>query len=67
MTSYEAGDRIEVIGVMVNDPSPMEVGATGTVVAVNADVGQMWVDWDNGRKLMVLLPGDLGVIRRRLP
>lgn len=65
---YKAGDRIEVTGVMVNDPAPMEVGATGTVTHVTEPLGglsgQLWVEWDNGRTLAVLIPEDLPVIRR---
>jgi hypothetical protein len=51
----DVGTRVEVTGIMPNDPSPMEVGARGTVTGGNG--GQIWVDWDNGRSL-ILLPSD---------
>lgn len=66
---YEAGDRIVVIGVMADEPDPMEVGARGTVTKVNVSPyrgcgGQLWVDWDNGRTLNILIPEDLAIIRK---
>jgi hypothetical protein len=39
---------------MSDDPCPIEPGTTGTVTGGNG--AQMWVDWDNGRGLM-LIPG----------
>ena len=45
-------------GVMPNDPCPMEVGATGTVIEVVPKIGnlpgQIEVEWDNGRALSLL-------------
>lgn len=52
---HPAGTRIEVTGVMPDDPDPMQVGATGTVTGGNG--GQIRVRWDNGRSL-ILLPTD---------
>lgn len=46
------GTRVEVTGVMPDDPAPMEVGARGTVIGGNG--GQIWVLWDNGRSLILL-------------
>lgn len=60
------GDRIEVIGTMINDPAPMEIGATGTVTEVFNEGGsleQVAVSWDNGRSLL-LVPDDYRIIRR---
>ena len=50
------GDRVRVTGLMPDDPSPMEVGAEGTVVDVNPGFGvaQIDVEWDNGRTLFLL-------------
>lgn len=47
------GTRIRLTQ-MGPDPSPLEVGETGTVEGGNA--GQLYVKWDSGRTLM-LLPG----------
>jgi len=49
----EPGTRIELVH-MSDDPCPIEPGTTGTVTGGNG--AQMWVDWDNGRGLM-LIPG----------
>jgi hypothetical protein len=53
------GDRIELLS-MSNDPHPIETGARGTVLFVEPiDVGiQIVVDWDNGRKLNLIVPPD---------
>lgn len=53
------GSRVRVTGIMPNDPCPMEVGAEGTVVDTNLmPVGwgphQIYVEWDNGRSLILL-------------
>lgn len=60
----EVGDRVKVTGTMVDDPSPIEIGTTGTVTRVwypGESVEQVSVEWDNGRKLM-LIPIDYEVI-----
>jgi hypothetical protein len=59
MARVRVGDRVRVTGVMKDDPSPMEVGAEGTITHVNEGYGiaQYGVAWDNGRTLM-LLPED---------
>ena len=59
MTRAKKGDRVRMVGVMRDDPAPLEVGAEGTVSYVNSDVAikQYVVEWDNGRRLM-LLPDD---------
>jgi Zn ribbon nucleic-acid-binding protein len=52
----KVGDRIRVVS-MLDDPDPLPVGSTGTVVSVaDGPFGQIGVDWDNGRSLF-LLPG----------
>jgi hypothetical protein len=52
------GARVRMVGVMENDPAPMEVGAEGTVSSVSSGrFAQIFVDWDNGRSL-ILLPED---------
>lgn len=48
------GDRVRMTGVMPDDPAPLAVGDTGTVTAVHEQVGQILVDWDNGRALILL-------------
>jgi hypothetical protein len=62
MARVKVGDRVRMTGVMRDDPAPMEVGAEGTVTLVTEGVGyagggQIIVEWDNGRGL-ILLPSD---------
>lgn len=52
---HPKGTRVRMTGVMPDDPAPLDIGATGTVTGGNA--GQIFVDWDNGRTL-ILLPTD---------
>lgn len=48
------GTRIALVSPMHDDPCPIPVGSLGTVTGGNG--AQMYVDWDNGRSL-ILLPG----------
>lgn len=48
------GTRVELVA-MPDDPDPVPVGSRGTVVG-GFRGEQIWVDWDNGRSLM-LIPG----------
>lgn len=48
------GDRVRITGIMPEDPDPMPVGSYGTVTEVHEDVGQIHVDWDCGRRLILL-------------
>lgn len=54
------GDRVRMVGVMPNDPCPIEVGTEGTVTGLGPDTShwhmtqQIYVDWDNGRTLILL-------------
>lgn len=50
----KVGDRVRLIK-MVDDPRPIEPGSEGTIEHID-DIGQIHVDWDNGRKL-ALIPG----------
>ncbi len=55
-------NRIRLVA-MPDDPHPIEVGATGTVVEIRRYGGkepwpQFDVDWDNGRQLMLVSPPD---------
>lgn len=49
------GTRIRLTH-MGNDPDPIQIGATGTVVGGSGL--QLWVNWDNGRSLNLSLPED---------
>jgi hypothetical protein len=55
------GDRVAVVAGILDDPAPMAAGMTGTVCWVGAWTTeltrQIAVQWDDGRRL-VLLPGD---------
>jgi len=56
MTTVQKGDRIRLLH-MPDDPDPILVGSTGTVTNVTTGpLGQVSVDWDNGRSLS-LVPG----------
>jgi hypothetical protein len=55
------GDRI-VLVEMLDDPCPLDPGVTGTVTDVNVDVGQLHVEWDNGRTLMLVPPDAFNII-----
>lgn len=50
----EPGDRVRITAPMPDDPHPLPVGTTGTVVHANADTGQIIVDWDTDRSLILL-------------
>lgn len=58
LVPLEAGDRIEVTGLMPEEPNPIPVGTQGTVVKVYHAHKQVDVNWDNGRKLMLLTDVD---------
>ena len=47
------GARVRVTGVQPNDPDPLPIGSTGTVTGGNGE--QVWVDWDSGRTLILLV------------
>lgn len=46
------GTRIQFIAHGEPDPDPLTPGEEGTVTGGNAD--QIWVDWDSGRRLILL-------------
>lgn len=53
------GDRVRMVGVMVDDPDPIAVGDEGTVVRVfhpswSALPRAYDVEWDSGRSLSLL-------------
>ncbi|TLG10254.1 DUF4314 domain-containing protein [Nocardia cyriacigeorgica] len=52
MRTPRPGDRIRITGIMADDPAPLPIGATGTVTGTGP--GQIYVDWDNGRSLILL-------------
>lgn len=54
---YAIGDRIEFDGFGEPDPTPdaLPVGTRGTVQGGNEGQGQLWVRWDNGSSLAVLI------------
>lgn len=53
----EVGDRIELVA-MPDDPDPIEAGAQGTVEHVEPACDQIIVNWDNGRKLNLVISVD---------
>lgn len=59
-----AGTRIRLLEMPeTTDPDPIEPGTMGTVLRVEYHQGrhpwhQLWVDWDNSRKLALCVPPD---------
>lgn len=53
---HPTGTRIEITGRMPDEPDPVPIGSTGTVTGGNG--GQLFVDWDDGRRLIVLVDRD---------
>lgn len=47
------GTRIELTS-MPNDPDPIPIGSTGTVLE-GSNGHQLYVDWDNGRSLLLVV------------
>lgn len=60
----QKGDRIMMVE-MLDDPCPIEIGALGTVLAVHKDIGgQIEVEWDSGRTLMLVPPDQFDIIAK---
>ncbi len=61
------GDRVMITGYM-DDPDPIPIGVKGTVDYVGSWTSelteQIGVDWDNGRKLLLLSCDPYIVINR---
>ena len=49
--SVKVGDRVEMIKMA--DNSPIEKGEQGEVILIDG-IGQIHVDWDNGRTLAII-------------
>ena len=48
------GDRVELL--FINDTmTKLEEGAKGTVFKIEDDQELIWIDWDNGEKLALIL------------
>lgn len=71
-THVKAGDPILVTGTMPNDPDPMPVGATGTVIQVidgGTQPDQIIVAWDPetaGTRSLILLSSDPFVVVKKV-
>ena len=57
--SLSPGQRIELL-MMTDDPCPVQAGTQGTAMQVCPQNGwtQVWVDWDDGRRLAMSVPPD---------
>lgn len=53
-SQYEIGNRIEIIEM--NDIQAVQKGTQGTIIHIDG-IGQLHVEWDNGRTLAVI-PGE---------
>lgn len=66
MRDVKVGDRIKFIAHEAPDPAPLEPGAEGTVTEIGppiyngerGNVRQIMINWDNGRSLILIEPGD---------
>lgn len=58
---FHEGQRLRVMGILPDDPAPLEIGDEGTVVLVD-DGGTAHVDWDSGRTLGVLPTDPVAVV-----
>lgn len=59
-STWKLGDRVE-LRRMQDDPDPIPIGTRGTVSyigPVRMGEQQIGVEWDDGRRLMVVLPFD---------
>jgi hypothetical protein len=56
------GSRVEITGTMPNDPDPLPIGTQGTVTGGYESARQIFVDWDNGRSLILLTSDPYRVI-----
>jgi len=58
----KAGDRVEMTGIMRDEPSPIPIGTRGTVTETNMQFKQIYVDWDPDargvRRTLILLTTD---------
>ena len=58
------GDTIEMVEMEGEDPNPILPGTKGVVTKINSQIFQgipeehLWINWENGRTLKVLLPHD---------
>ena len=59
IAELKVGDRIRLLQ-LIDDPDPIPVGTMGVVteIHVHSDWAQIEVDWDNGRRLMLVSPPD---------
>jgi len=56
-TMIRKGDRIRLLS-MPDDPDPIPVGSTGTIVSVTeGPLGQVHVKWDDSNRTLALIPG----------
>ncbi|WP_280507842.1 DUF4314 domain-containing protein [Nocardia flavorosea] len=62
------GDRVRVTGLLPGDPDPLDLGTTGTVTGIGAQgAGQIFVDWDNGRALILLATDPFDILPAESP
>jgi len=54
MTKVKVGDRVELLE-MEDTMTRLERGSKGTVSKIEEDEELIWVNWDNGEKLALLI------------
>jgi hypothetical protein len=51
------GDRVELLE-MIDTMTKLQKGSKGTVIKIEEDQDLIWVNWDNGEKLALLVDVD---------
>lgn len=59
------GDRVRLTGTIPEERSPLPIGTVGTVLCVHAEVGQIHVDWDSDRGLVLLITDPYEIVDDR--
>jgi len=52
--TIKIGDRVKILELS-DTWSKLEKGSTGTVLKIEEDQDLIWVNWDNGEKLALLI------------
>jgi hypothetical protein len=55
--NVKIGDRVELV-TMIDTWTRLEKGSKGTVTKIEEDQELIWVKWDNGEKLALLIGVD---------
>jgi len=63
--NLKVGDKIKVVELMKNDPSPIPIGTTGAIIGItlglDGNIMQVQVKWDIKRSLHLSFPEDANI------